>query len=57
MRQQDLSAVIPGRAEGASPESIFTGSGYGFRAPRFAHLNADLGMTEIGGPGMTGCKN
>jgi len=31
----DLS-VIPGRAEGASPESITTAAEYGYRARRFA---------------------
>jgi hypothetical protein len=30
----DLSSVIPERAEGASPESILTDLGYGFRARR-----------------------
>jgi hypothetical protein len=34
--------VIPGRAEGASPESIIPGSGHGFRAPSIRS-----------GPGMT----
>src|SRR5260370_32629952 len=38
----NLSAVIPGRAEGASPESITTGGDYGFRAPSLPS-----------GPGMT----
>ena len=32
-----LSPVIPGRAEGASPESISPSRGYGFRAPRPCH--------------------
>ena len=31
-----LSSVIPGRAAGASPESMLTDRGYGFRARRFA---------------------
>ena len=39
------SAVIPGRAEGASPESIITGRGYGFRAPS---LRSGPGMTIEG---------
>ena len=36
------SVVIPGRAEGASPESIISGGGYGFRAPS---LRSGPGMT------------
>jgi hypothetical protein len=32
----NLDVVIPGRAEGAGPESIITDRGYGFRARRFA---------------------
>ena len=41
----ELAAVIPGRAEGASPKSIFTGGGYRFRARRYAprSATADLG--------------
>ena len=35
--------IIPGRAEGASPESIITGGGYGFRAPS---LRSGPGMTS-----------
>src|SRR5260370_27295149 len=38
----NLSAVISGRAEGASPESITTGGDYGFRAPS---LRSRPGMT------------
>ncbi len=38
-------AVIPGRAEGANPESIITGRGYGFRVPS---LRSGPGMTTEG---------
>ena len=31
--KMESSVVIPGRAEGASPESILTRGRYGFRAP------------------------
>jgi hypothetical protein len=31
--KMESSVVIPGRAQGASPESILTGGRYGFRAP------------------------
>jgi hypothetical protein len=57
-----MEAVIPGRPEGPSPESIFTDRGYGFRLPRCAPKSAvaDLGnqtpisgKPEIGRPGMT----
>ncbi len=34
--------VIPGRAEGASPESITTAAEYGFRARRFAVPRNDV---------------
>jgi hypothetical protein len=40
----DLSAVIPGRREAASPESITTDSEYGFRAPS---LRSGPGMTVL----------
>ena len=44
-------AVIPGRRETASPESIFTVSGYGFRAPRFARPRNDaMRSTAIAHP-------
>ncbi len=33
--------VIPGRAEGANPESITTAAEYGFRARRFAASRND----------------
>ena len=55
-----MEAIIPGRPEGPSPESIFTDRGYGFRLPRCAPKSAvaDLGnqtpisgKPEIGGPG------
>jgi hypothetical protein len=37
-----MIAVIPGRAEGASPESIITiAAEYGFRARRFAASRND----------------
>src|SRR5437016_3568182 len=36
-------AVIPGRAKGASPESITTAWAYGFRARRFAARRNDGG--------------
>src|SRR6266481_3588818 len=39
------SCVIPGRAEGASPESITTACAYGFRAPS---LRSGPGMTVAG---------
>ncbi len=35
--------VIPGRAEGASPESITRGDEYGFRVRRFAAPRNDEG--------------
>ena len=40
----NLSAVIPGRREAASPESITTACGYGFRAPS---LRSGPGMTRL----------
>jgi error-prone DNA polymerase len=40
-----IDDVIPDCREAASPESIFTDSGYGFRAPRFARPRND-GVTE-----------
>jgi hypothetical protein len=40
---EEIEPVIPGRAEGASPESIITGCGYGFRAPS---LRSGPGMTR-----------
>src|SRR3954452_8037259 len=41
-RARHRSAVIPGRAEGASPESITAAHDYGFRAPS---LRSGPGMT------------
>jgi hypothetical protein len=38
------TAVIPGRAKGASPESISLAAAYGFRARRFAAPRNDRGM-------------
>jgi hypothetical protein len=35
------SAIIPGRREAASPESILPGGGYGFRAPAFGRPRND----------------
>jgi len=35
MRAKQQFFVIPGRREAASPESIFTDRGYGFRAHAF----------------------
>ena len=50
----NLSIVIPGRREAASPESITTGLGYGFRAPS---RSLSSGRPKAGpggsGPGMT----
>ncbi len=51
------SAVIPGRREAASPESISTGRGYGFRthatqvgSSRLGHVWTPIsGKPEIGG--------
>jgi hypothetical protein len=40
----NLSAVIPGRREAASPESITPDFGYGFRAPS---LRSGPGMTRM----------
>src|SRR5438132_13416412 len=42
LRTAHASCVIPGRREAASPESIITDSGYGFRAPS---LRSGPGMT------------
>jgi hypothetical protein len=39
----NLSVVIPGRREAASPESITPDCGYGFRAPS---LRSGPGMTR-----------
>jgi hypothetical protein len=36
MTDTSLAVVIPGPAEGRSPESIYTAREYGFRARRFA---------------------
>jgi hypothetical protein len=51
------SSVIPGRREASSPESIITGSGYGFQAPSLrSQVGTKMpisGKLEIGGPGMT----
>ncbi len=49
----NASAVIPGRAEGASPESITTGDGYGFRAPS---LRSGPGMTSERLAQITGAR-
>ncbi len=52
-----ISVVIPGRREAASPESIATVGGYGFRArptqvgsSRLGRLAPISGKPEIGGP-------
>jgi hypothetical protein len=47
----EFHAVIPGRAEGASPESITTDGDYGFRAPS---LRSGPGMTPRDGRKSTG---
>ena len=47
------SAVIPGRAEGASPESITTAGEYGFRAPS---LRSGPGMTPAEFASYSGLK-
>ncbi len=41
MAEHGLDAVIPGRREAASPESIFQGGGYGFRARAFGASRND----------------
>ena len=41
MSARYLSAVIPGRREAASPESILHGRGYGFRARVFGASRND----------------
>src|SRR5712691_2986533 len=50
----DSVVVIPGRREAASPESIITAGGYGFRAPS---RSLSSGRPKAGpggsGPGMT----
>src|SRR2546425_5048170 len=48
------SAVIPGRRAAASPESILTGCGYGFRAPSRSLSSGRPKAGPVGsGPGMT----
>jgi hypothetical protein len=42
--RRNLSTVIPGRREAASPESITPDFGYGFRAPS---LRSGPGMTRM----------
>jgi hypothetical protein len=39
--------VIPGRAEGASPESIITSGGYGFRAPSLRTKSAIADLSTL----------
>jgi hypothetical protein len=43
----NFSFVIPGRAEGANPESIITNRGYGFRVRPFRSSRNDEGESGM----------
>jgi len=46
--RHDTFLVIPGRRKAASPESIFTDGGYGFRVPRCARPRNDGTVSHQG---------